>query len=91
MVRNNHRLQPLCVQKSESTPSWPSVSDFDERRRNDWPTASARFADQANDNRVAPSPDCSVRELGAHCNISVETLYREIEDGRLQAMKARGQ
>jgi hypothetical protein len=69
---------------------WPTAS---RDQHNDWPRVSARIAHRANDNVAIPKLEklYSLRELAAHWNMSLSTLYREIEDGILAAKKARGQ
>jgi len=69
---------------------WPTAS---RDPHNDWPRTSARIGHHTNDNEALPQLEklYALREVAARWNISLSTLYREIEDGNLMAKKVRGQ
>jgi excisionase family DNA binding protein len=69
---------------------WPTAS---RDQHNDWSRASSSIAHHANDDVATPKLEklYSLREVASHWNISLSTLYREIEDGKLMAKKVRGQ
>jgi excisionase family DNA binding protein len=77
---------------SKAAPSWPSALDFT-RHQNDWAAASSRMVHQANDNNANRQLEnfYSLLEVEAHWGISASTLYREIERGKLKAVKIGGQ